>query len=41
MDFVQDFLAYLILGAAVYFLLRKYVFRNKDKGGNCGPDCNC
>lgn len=41
MNFIQDFLAYLILGAAVYYILRKYVFKKKDEDGNCGPNCNC
>jgi len=41
MEFVQDFLAYLILGGAVYFLLRRYFFKKKGKDKDCGPNCNC
>jgi hypothetical protein len=41
MEHVQNFLTYLILGGAIYFLLRKYVFKTPKKDKNCGPNCNC
>ncbi len=35
----QEIIVYITVAAAVYFLVRKYIFPKKDKG--CGPDCNC
>lgn len=37
---MQQILAYLFLGAALLFLLRKYVFTSK-KSKNCSTDCGC
>jgi predicted small secreted protein len=38
---VQEVLLYVILGLAVVFLLRKFVFKPKNKKGNCDSDCGC
>lgn len=37
---MQDVIVYIVLGVAVVFLLRKYVFKGKKKTG-CGDDHNC
>ena len=38
---VQEILAYIVLGIAVAFLIRKF-FLKKKKKNNCGPDdCGC
>nr|WP_254712504.1 FeoB-associated Cys-rich membrane protein [Polaribacter pectinis] len=37
---MQEIIAYSILGLAVVFLIKKYVFPSKkDKG--CSTDCGC
>ena len=38
-DFQQT-AVYIILGIAVFYLLRKFVFKPKKKK-NCGTDCGC
>ena len=35
---MQDILAYIALGVAVGFLVKKYFFKSKNKG-NCTTDC--
>tara|TARA_R110001583_G_scaffold160872_1_gene312749 strand:- start:18056 stop:18172 length:117 start_codon:yes stop_codon:yes gene_type:complete len=35
---MQDILAYIALGVAVGFLVKKYFFKSKKKG-NCDSDC--
>lgn len=38
---MQDVIVYVILGLAVAFLLRKFVFKKKGKG-SCGEgNCKC
>ncbi|PQJ75124.1 FeoB-associated Cys-rich membrane protein [Polaribacter gangjinensis] len=37
---MQQILVYVLVGAAVLFLLRKYVFNSK-KSKNCSSDCGC
>lgn len=37
---MQDVIVYVVVGLAVAFLLRKYVFKGKKKAG-CGDDHNC
>jgi hypothetical protein len=39
MDF-QQIIAYIILGIAIFYLLKKFVFKTK-KGNDCGTDCGC
>jgi len=36
---IQEIAAFAILAAAVFFLVRKFLWKKKDKG--CGPDCGC
>jgi large-conductance mechanosensitive channel len=40
---IQEILAFLILGAAVVFLIRKYFWKKKKSDKNCGgnDDCGC
>ena len=37
---MQDVLVYITLGLAIAFLVKKYFFKSKNKGGNCGTNCN-
>lgn len=38
----QEILAFIALAAAVLFLGKKYLFKKKKSGKNCGgPDCGC
>lgn len=37
---MQDILAYITLGLAIAFLIKKYFFKSKKKG-NCNTNCNC
>ncbi len=37
---MQEYLAYIALGLAIGFLVRKYFFKTKKKG-DCDIDCNC
>jgi uncharacterized membrane protein YuzA (DUF378 family) len=38
----QEILAYVTLGIAVVFLVKKFFFKKKKKSDkNCGDDCNC
>jgi len=38
---VQEIIAFIILGLAVFFLVRKFIFKKK-KDKNCGnDDCGC
>ena len=39
MDY-QQIIAYIILGFAVFYLLKKFVFKSKKKK-DCGTDCGC
>lgn len=36
----QQIIAYLILGIAIVYLLRKFIFKSKKKK-NCDTDCGC
>jgi len=36
---MQDILVYIALGLAIGFLIKKYFFKSKSKGG-CGTDCD-
>jgi len=36
----QEIIAYIILGLAVAFLIRKFFWKKKKKGG-CDTDCGC
>jgi uncharacterized membrane protein YuzA (DUF378 family) len=38
---IQEIIIYILLGLAVIFLLRKFVFKSKKKKGNCDSDCGC
>jgi large-conductance mechanosensitive channel len=39
---IQEILAFLILGAAIVFLIRKYFWKKKKSDKNCGGgDCGC
>jgi len=37
---IQQIIAYIILGIAILFLLRKYIFTSKNNK-NCDKDCGC
>ncbi|RKW08057.1 FeoB-associated Cys-rich membrane protein [uncultured Capnocytophaga sp.] len=37
---IQDIITYLLVGIAIFFLGKKFFFKNKKKCGG-GPDCNC
>ncbi|HOZ74250.1 MAG TPA: FeoB-associated Cys-rich membrane protein [Flavobacterium sp.] len=38
---VQEILAYIILAAAIFFLVRKFLWKKKNEK-NCGEgDCGC
>jgi len=39
MDF-QEIIVYIILGLAVLFLLRKFIFKSKKNNG-CDTGCDC
>ena len=36
----QQIMVYVIVGLAVLYLLKKFVFKSKKKN-NCGTDCGC
>ena len=37
---IQEILAYIVLGIAIFYLIKKFfVSSNKDDG--CNPDCGC
>ena len=38
---IQEILVYVGLLLAVVFLVRKFFYNPKKKGGNCDTDCNC
>jgi hypothetical protein len=39
---LQEILAYITLGIAVAFLIKKFFFKKKKNSDkNCGDDCNC
>jgi len=38
---IQEILVYIILAVAIVFLLRKFVFKPKNKKGKCDTDCGC
>lgn len=41
MDF-QEIIAFTILGIAIAYLIKKYFFKKKKSGKNCGDgDCGC
>jgi hypothetical protein len=37
---MQDILAYITLGLAIGFLVKKYFFKTKKKG-KCNTNCGC
>jgi FeoB-associated Cys-rich membrane protein len=38
---IQEIIAYVVLGIAVAFLVKKFFFKKKKSGKNCGEDCGC
>lgn len=36
---MQQVLVYIILALAVFFLVRKFIFKSKDDDGSCGSGC--
>lgn len=38
---MQQILVYIALGLAIFFLVRKYLFKPKKKGVGCDTDCGC
>jgi len=38
---MQQILVYIAVGMAIFFLLRKFIFKPKKKKGDCDTDCNC
>ena len=36
---IQEILTYIIVIAAVFYLLKKFLFKSSEKG--CDTDCNC
>lgn len=38
---IQEILAYITLAFAVGFLVKKFFFKKKSKGKNCGENCDC
>jgi glycopeptide antibiotics resistance protein len=41
MDLLQEIVAFIILGFALFYLFRKFFWKKKNKK-NCGPnDCDC
>jgi hypothetical protein len=40
MTLLQNILAFSTLAIAIVFLIKKYFFKNKKSGKNCG-DCGC
>lgn len=39
---MQEIIAYGLLLVALYFLVRKFIWKPKSKSGsNCDSDCNC
>ncbi|WP_374540792.1 FeoB-associated Cys-rich membrane protein [Flavobacterium sp.] len=38
---VQDILVYTTLVIAVGFLIKKFFFKKKSSGKNCGENCDC
>ncbi|MFT3794623.1 FeoB-associated Cys-rich membrane protein [Flavobacterium sp.] len=38
---IQEIIAFALLAVAVVFLARKFLFKKKRKGKDCGNDCGC
>ncbi|WP_338407031.1 FeoB-associated Cys-rich membrane protein [uncultured Flavobacterium sp.] len=38
---LQEILAYITLGIAVLFLIKKFFFKKKKSDKNCGDGCGC
>lgn len=38
---MQEILVYIALFLALFFLIKKYIFRSKKKKANCDDDCKC
>jgi membrane protein implicated in regulation of membrane protease activity len=38
---VQEIIAFVILGIAVAYLIKKYFFKNQKSNKNCGSDDGC
>lgn len=38
---IQSVLAYIVLVIAISFLVKKFFFKKKKNGKDCGDDCNC
>lgn len=36
----QEIIIYILLGAAIVYLFRKFIFKGKKKS-NCDTDCGC
>lgn len=41
MALLQEILAFIVLGFALFYLIKKFLWKNKNKK-KCGPnDCDC
>lgn len=38
---LQEVIAFLLLGCALYFVVRKFIFPSKKKINKCDTDCGC
>lgn len=39
---IQEIIAYILLGIAIAFLIKKFFFKKKKSGKDCGSDdCGC
>ena len=38
---IQEVIAFLLLGGALYFVIRKFIFPTKKKNKKCDTDCGC
>ncbi|MEC5165301.1 hypothetical protein RCH18_001028 [Flavobacterium sp. PL11] len=39
---IQEVIAYILLGIALAFLIKKFLFKRKKSGKDCGTDdCGC
>jgi hypothetical protein len=37
----QEIIAFITLGIAIAFLIKKYFFKKKKSDKDCGGDCGC
>ncbi|MES2544519.1 MAG: FeoB-associated Cys-rich membrane protein [Bacteroidota bacterium] len=38
---LQEFIAFIALGMAIAFLLKKFFFKKKKSDKDCGSNCGC